>query len=139
MVEVLASEPAAINRPLTDWIPRILFLLLPGFAAVLALLYWRQRKDFLFVDHLVFSLGIHSFAFAAMLIAIVLAQFLDRGLMLLAVLGAIWLYLILAMKRFYRQGWGLTLAKFFLAATVYCAVFLLPAVATIFAFSLMDL
>jgi hypothetical protein len=139
MVEVLASQPAAINRPLIDWIPRILFLLLPGFAAVLALLYWRQRKHFFFVDHLVFSLGIHSFAFAAMLIAIVLAQFLDRGLVLLAVLGAIWLYLILAMKRFYAQGWGRTLAKFFLASTVYCAVFLLPAVAAIFAFSLLDL
>jgi hypothetical protein len=124
MLEVLASEPAAINKPLTDWIPRILFILLPGFAAVLALFYWRQRKNFLFVDHLVFSLSIHSFMFATILIAIVLAQFLDRRLMLLAALGAIWLYLILAMRRFYRQSWGWTIAKFFLVSAVYGIVFL---------------
>jgi hypothetical protein len=139
MLETLATEPAAINRPLTDWIPRILFILLPGFAAVLALFYWRQRKDFLFVDHLVFSLSIHSFMFATILIAIVLAQFLDRGLMLLAALGVIWLYLILAMRRFYRQGWGWTIAKFFLVSAVYGVVFLFPAVTAIFAFSLMNL
>jgi hypothetical protein len=139
VLETLATEPAAINRPLTDWIPRILFLLLPGFAAVLALLYWRQRKDFFFVDHLVFSLGIHSFAFAVILIAIVLAQYLNRGQVLLGVLGAIWLYLVLAMKRFYGQGWGLTLVKFFFVSMVYSTIFLLPAVGLVFAFSLLDL
>jgi len=139
VVETLISEPAAINKPLTDWLPRILFILLPGFAAVLALFYWRQRKNFLFVDHLVFSLNIHSFMFATILIGIGLAQFLDRGLMLLATLGAIWLYLILAMRRFYRQSWGWTIAKFFLVSGVYGAVFLLPAVTAIFAFSVLDL
>ena len=139
MLETLSSEPAAINKPLTDWIPRILFILLPGFAAVLALFYWRQRKDFLFVDHLVFSLNIHSFMFATFLVAIALAQFLDRGLMFLATLGAIWLYLILAMRRFYRQSWGWTIAKFFLVSAVYGVAFLFPAVIAIFAFSLLDL
>jgi hypothetical protein len=139
MMEALASEPAAINRPLTDWIPRVLFILLPAFALVLALFYWRQRKEVFFVDHLVFSLGIHSFVFATILIAIILAQFLDRGLVLLATLGVNWLYLILAMKRFYRQGWGWTLGKFFLVSTVYGIVFLLPAVGGIFAVSLLNL
>ncbi|HET7085233.1 MAG TPA: DUF3667 domain-containing protein [Rhizomicrobium sp.] len=139
MLETVASEPAAINKPLTDWLPRILFILLPGFASVLALFYWRQRKGFFFVDHMVFSLSIHSFMFAAILIAICLAQTLDRTHMLLAVLGAIWLYLILAMRRFYRQGWGMTIAKFFLVSAMYGTVFLLPAVTAIFAVSLMDL
>lgn len=74
-----------------------------------------------------------------MLIAIVLAQFLDRSPVLVAVLGAIWLYQVLAMKRFYRQGWGLALGKFVLVSTVYGTVFLLPAVGAVLAFSLMDL
>lgn len=138
-LEALASEPAAINRPLTDWLPRILFILLPAFALVLALFYVRQGKDFFFVDHLVFSLDLHSFIFAAILIAIILGQFLDRGLVLLVTLCAIWLYLILAMRSFYRQGWGWTLAKFFLVSAVYGIFFLLPAVAGIFAVSLLDL
>ncbi len=139
MLETVASEPAAINKSLIDWIPRILFLLLPGFAAVLALFYWRQRKDFLFVDHLVFSLSIHSFMFATFLVAIALAQYLDRGRMFAAVLAVIWLYLILAMRRFYRQSWGSTVTKFVLVSTVYGVVFLLPALTAILAFSLMDL
>ena len=139
MAETLASEPAAINRPLTDWIPRILFILLPGFAAVLALFYWRQRRDFFFVDHLVFSLVIHSFIFATLLIAIILAQFWDRGLTLQALLYVNWLYMVLAMRRFYRQGWGWTVTKFALVSAVYGAVFLLPAVGTILSFRLLDL
>jgi hypothetical protein len=139
VAEILASEPAAINRPLTDWIPRILFILLPGFAFVLALFYWRQRRDFFFVDHLVFSLSIHSFMFATFLVAIALAQYLNGGRMFMIAVGAIWVYLILAMRRFYRQSWGWTVTKFVLVSMVYGIVFLLPAVTAIFAFTLMDL
>ena len=139
MLETVASEPTAINKPLIDWIPRILFLLLPGFAAVLALFYWRQRKDFLFVDHLVFSLSIHSFMFATFLVAIGLAQYLDGGRIFAVMLAAIWLYLILAMRRFYRQSWGWTVTKFVLVSMVYGVVFLFPALTAILALSLMDL
>jgi hypothetical protein len=59
--------------------------------------------------------------------------------LLVAVLGAIWLYQVLAMKRFYRQGWVLALGKFVLVSTVYGTVFLLPAVGAVLAISLMDL
>jgi hypothetical protein len=139
MLETVASNPAAINKPLTDWVPRVLFILLPGFAVVLTLFYWRQRRDFFFVDHLVFSLSIHSFMFVTFLVAIALAQYLDRAKMFAAMLAVIWLYLILAMRRFYRQSWGRTVIKFVLVSTVYCVVFLFPALTAIFAFSLMDL
>jgi hypothetical protein len=139
MLETIASEPAAINKPLMDWIPRILFLLLPGFAVVLALFYWRQSKDFLFVDHLVLSLNIHSFMFATFLVAIGLAQIFGRGLMFDATLGVLWLYMILAMKRFYRQSWGWTIVKSCLVSAVYGVVFLLPAITAIFAITLIDL
>ena len=54
----LAADPAALNGPLTTWIPRILFLLMPLYALLLALFYIRQRKTFLlrrspdlFADH----------------------------------------------------------------------------------------
>src|SRR5258706_6352670 len=59
----LASNPAALNGPLTDWLPRALFLLLPLYALLLALFHLRRRKDFYLVDHLVFSLSIHTFTF----------------------------------------------------------------------------
>ena len=38
----LQADPAALNGPLTEWLPRILFVLLPLFAMVMALFYFRQ-------------------------------------------------------------------------------------------------
>src|SRR5581483_2160019 len=135
----LMDEPAAINKPLTDWIPRVLFILLPAYALVLALFHWRRRKDYFFVDHLVFSLTLHGFAFIALLIAIIVAQFFARSVLPAITLGAIAIYGILAMKRFYRQGWSGTIWKFLLVSAVYGLFFLLPAVAAIFVLSLRNL
>jgi len=139
LLEVLMDEPAAINKVLMDWIPRVLFILLPGYALVLALFHWRRRKDYFFVDHLVFSLSVHSFVFLVLLIAIMLAQFFARSALPVITLGVIALYVVLAMKRFYRQGWGRTIWKFLLVSSVYGLFFLLPAVAAIFGLSLANL
>ena len=127
VLESLATDPSAINGPLTEWIPRVLFILLPLFAVSLAVFYWRQRADFYFVDHLVFSLNIFSFAFVAILLAIVLAQFLAGGKVVSIVFCAICLNLLLAMKRFYRQSWGWTAAKFTLVSLISAVFFAGPA------------
>ena len=47
VLQTLAVDPAAINGPMTEWIPRVLFVLLPVFAMVLAVFYWRQRRTFI--------------------------------------------------------------------------------------------
>jgi hypothetical protein len=123
----LATDPAAMNGPLTTWIPRALFLLLPAFALVLAAFYWRQRRRFFFVDHLTFSLNLHSFAFAALIVAAMTAQVVPAvyvGWMLLIAIGA---YLLLAIRRFYRQSWTMTALKFLAVTGIYTAFFLLPA------------
>ena len=98
------ADPATLNATMTEWIPRILFLLLPLFALLLALFYWRQRKTFYFVDHLVFSLNFHSLGFVLLLAGALAAQFLP-GVPALVV-AALALYLLLAMHRVYGQGWG---------------------------------
>jgi hypothetical protein len=93
--------------------PKLMFLLLPGFAALLALLYLRQRRHF--VEHLVFGLHLHAFAFLLM------------GLCLLSPTPWVWpgallvagFYLYLALRRVYGQGRGKTLAKFTGLVLVY--------------------
>jgi hypothetical protein len=127
VLEGLASDPTAVNGPLTEWIPRVLFVLLPVFAMILGLFYWRQRKDFYFVDHMVFSLNMHSFGFAMILVAIILTRLISGGIAAQIALYAIALYLFLAMKRFYRQGWVWTAIKFLAVSFVYGALFLAPA------------
>jgi hypothetical protein len=139
MLRTLAVNPTAINGPLTEWIPRVLFVLLPVFAVVLALFYWRQRNDYYFVDHLVFSLNMHSFAFAMILVAVILGRVITGGAAAEIALLAIAFYLFLAMKRFYRQGWVWTAVKFALVSFVYGAFFLAPALLGILLASLLNI
>jgi len=128
-IEKLSSDPAALNGPLTTWIPRVFFLLLPLFAALLALFYVRQRKQFYFVDHLVFSLSVHSFVFAILIVAIGAAQLLSGGVVAEIIFLSIGVYQFIALKRFYRQGWIITTVKFAAISFIYAAFVLAPALA----------
>jgi hypothetical protein len=125
----LAANPAALNEPLTNWIPRVLFLLLPLYALLLAVFYWRQRKDYYLVDHLIFSLTIHSFTFVMLIVAAGLAQILSGEMVAWLVFAAIAIYIFIAMKRFYRQGWIITSVKFLTVSFIYTCFFLIPALA----------
>ena len=87
----------------------------------------RQRAAFYFVDHLVFSLNAFSFGFATILLGIGLAQFIGGGHAVFITISVIFLHILLAMKRFYRQGWGWTVAKFVLVSFSYGMIFLGPA------------
>jgi hypothetical protein len=132
--EKLANDPGALNGAITTWIPRVLFALLPLFAVLLAVFYWRQRQ-FFFVDHLVFSLSFHSFVFLLLLLAALAAQTLPGGAVAWAVFLAVPAYLLLALRRLYRQSWGWTAVKFSAIAIIYTLFFLLPAFAAIVSLS----
>ncbi|GAA0534307.1 hypothetical protein FHS83_003043 [Rhizomicrobium palustre] len=126
-LERLKDSPAALNDPLTTWIPRILFVLLPLFAILLAIFYRRQRKHFLFVDHLVFSLTMHSFVFVVLIGAALAAQVMSAHWVARLTLGVLALYLFLSLKVFYGQGWVKTGLKFTGIAFIYAVFFLVPA------------
>lgn len=91
---------------------KVLFYLLPIFALLLKLLY--VRRDFFYSEHLVFSIYYYNFFYLAgslqMLVNLVPA--LDWA----GTLIGFWIffYLLFAMKRMYKQGWGKTISKFFL-------------------------
>ena len=138
-VDALETDPAAINGPLTKWIPRVLFLLLPLYALVLALFYWRQRKSYYFVDHLVFSMNTHSFVFLAILLGIALSQVVERERAGWLTFAAIGLYIFLGMKRFYHQGWLWTFAKFGGVSFVYMVFILAPALIVALVVSILGL
>ena len=137
-LDALATNSAAVNGPLTAWIPRVLFVLVPLYALLLTVFYCRQRKCFFFVDHLVFSLNVHSFVFVAILAGVGVAQLISGELTALAVLVAINLYILLAIKRFYQQSWSWTLAKFAGVSSVYAVFFLFPAIVAIIVFSVLQ-
>ena len=135
-IDRLAADPAALNSQLTTWIPRVLFLLLPLYALLLALFYIRLRKQYYFVDHLIFSLNIHTFVFVVLLAAIGIAQLVDSETVFLGTLGVIGAFLFIAIKRFYHQGWFWTTVKFVSVSCIYTLFFLLPALVGIVALSI---
>jgi Protein of unknown function (DUF3667) len=123
----LETDPAALNGPLMTWIPRILFFLLPLFALLLVAFYWRRRNDYYFVDHMVFSLSMHTFAFVVLIVAAVAAQLIDETWVAILTAVALAAYLLLSLKRFYRQSWLTTGLKFAGIGIIYPLFFLLPA------------
>ncbi|MDE2075436.1 MAG: hypothetical protein KGJ81_18540, partial [Alphaproteobacteria bacterium] len=122
----LQTDPAALNGTLTAWLPRILFLLLPLFALLLALFYRKRRRELFFVDHLVFSLTLHTFVFVVLIVAAVAAQVLPGDWVAVLTLGGLALYLLLAMKRFYGESWRKSGLKFAGVAGIYTVFVLLP-------------
>ncbi|HET7230316.1 MAG TPA: DUF3667 domain-containing protein [Longimicrobium sp.] len=104
-------------RGYLDHVPQMMFIMLPLFAALLKLLYAGSRR--FYVEHFVFALHLHAFAFTSYLAMIVLRW--------PPLVGALWLwmfvYLYVAMKRVYRQGWVTTAVKYgVLGATYFVAV-----------------
>ena len=98
-------------------VPKMMFFLLPLFAVSLKLLYWRTKR--LYVEHLVFLLHVHAFAF--LILTPLLLTHPDW--LVVSVFLALLVYVVAAMRAVYKQNWGKTLGKFFLLNVGY--VFLL--------------
>lgn len=109
-VEKIMEDPHRINGPLSVWLPRLMLVLVPLLALMLAMVHWRPRVYL--VEHLVFSLHLHTTMFMALTLATAEAA-LTSGRGIGWVLGPAFLvYALLAMKRAYARGWALTAVKF---------------------------
>jgi len=98
----------------------MMFLLMPLAALLLKGVYFRQHRYY--IGHLVFTVHIHCFVFVVLTLVNLLAWVpWQRGLG-----SALWLvaagYFVVALHRFYEQGWGRTLAKSLLLGATYLLV-----------------
>ncbi|MFN3959647.1 MAG: DUF3667 domain-containing protein [Parvularculaceae bacterium] len=96
------ENPQAFNASLNDWLPRVMFLMTPALALILAL--FLRGRDALIFDHLVFALYAHAAAFAIIGLAVIAAQ-LRLPHVFAAASIALALYFIVAIKRGYGRGW----------------------------------
>ena len=113
-------------QTLRDNIPTMMLACVPLFAFVLKALYIRQRRYY--VEHLVYALHIHTFAY----VAVVVITLISMGTM--QVLPAVqpFLVFILSMaaavqvfrsiRRVYKQGWIKTTLKFAVGSVAYLFV-----------------
>ena len=105
----------------------MMLLMMPLMAVVLKVLYWRRR--FLFYEHLVFSFHTHTFLFLLLSFLLTLRKAVNFDAWFLAMVGVA-VYLLISMKRFYRQAWGRTVLKFAVANALYFVIFILALAGT---------
>jgi hypothetical protein len=124
-IERLKDEPDLYVRALLGSIPTALFVLMPLFALLLKLAYVFKRR--LYMEHLIVALHSHAFLCLALLLLFLLSAARDAFPALLVparivvIALAVWmpLYLLLMQKRVYRQGWPMTLLKYFVLGVCY--------------------
>jgi hypothetical protein len=96
------EHPERVNGDINDWLARLIFLMAPILALLLALFI--RGKDALLFDHLVLSLYMHAAGFAAVGLGLLAAMAKVPHAAPVAA-GAIGLYFVIALKRAYRRGW----------------------------------
>jgi Protein of unknown function (DUF3667) len=117
-------------------LPYMMLCCIPLFALVLKVLYLRKRM--FYIDHLIYALHIHSFAYLAIISIVLITIGLNReipGTLSGWIIATLWVafatQIFLSIRRVYRQGWFFTIFKFFLGGFVYLMV-LAVALATTF-------
>ncbi|HEX6693952.1 MAG TPA: DUF3667 domain-containing protein [Longimicrobiales bacterium] len=120
---VLSKNPDEFRERLKEYMlrrtPTMMFVLLPVFALIMKLFYWRRY----YAEHFIYSLHTHAFAFM-IFTALALLPDAGAGGVLSKVLFA-WLmvYPLIALRRVYAQGWMLTFVKYLVVGSIYVVVF----------------
>ena len=117
----LMHDPDAFFERIIGNLSIAMFFLLPVYALMLAVLYWRQKRYY--IEHLVFGMHVHSFLF------IIVTLMLIASITLMGATGQGWIqgilglmvvaYPIIALRRFYGNGWFVTLFKAFVLGILY--------------------
>ncbi len=118
-VNLMVANPAVFNEEINTWLPRVMFLMAPVLALIMALFI--RGRDALLFDHLVLSLYSHAAAFAIIGLAIILGQFGVPYVFPVAMAG-LGVYFITALKRAYKRGWVKTIYSSAFASLIYLVV-----------------
>ena len=124
-LRVYQARDGEIKSYLMGNISMVLLLFQPFFALLLKLFYIR-RKAFFYIEHLVFSLYFHAFILLLVILLFTLSFLVDLDFVVLLLMLSAFIYLILALKRFYMQSYGKTIFKGFLISGIYLLI-LFPA------------
>jgi hypothetical protein len=119
-------------------LPYMMLCCIPLFAFVLNILYVRRR--IFYIDHLIYALHIHTFAYTGIMLIVLATIGLNRltpGPMAGWLIALLWIafvtQILLSIRYVYRQGWFFSIFKFFFGGFVYLMVLVLALAATFFA------
>lgn len=120
----IAHDPSVIPRRLLANMPIAMFCLLPFLGLILAVFHLRKKR--FYVEHLVFAIHIQTFTFLVYAIALLLPDEGLGGLIRAGCLLVPYPYFVIALRRYYENGWLLTVVKS-VAMYVLYSMALLPA------------
>ena len=128
MLDSYTSPDSTESSVLSAYYPKLMFVLLPVFTLILQLLF---RGTF-YLSNLIFAIHIHCFVYLIYILSLPfhildLMPLPNSVMMVLSVIAAPILfylcgYLLLAMKRFYREHWAKILLKLVLFLSAYLIV-----------------
>lgn len=130
------SKGRLFLKSLIDNLPWMMVACVPLFAFVLKILYIFRRVHY--VDHLIYAMHVHSFAYLATLAIWAIGHGVSKAyppmlpLVLFALISVVVIQIFLSIRKVYRQGWIMTVFKFFLGGFVYFFVLLIGLGATTF-------
>ena len=118
-------------------LPYMMLCCIPLFALVLKMLY--VRRHIFYIDHLIYALHIHTFAYTGIMLIVLATIGLNRvipGPIAGWTIALLWIaflvQIFLSIRRVYRQGWFISIFKFFFGGFVYLIVLVLALAATFF-------
>ena len=114
------ADPIKLNAPLNLWLPRLMLVLVPVFALLLAVMHWVPRVYL--AEHLVFSVHVHTVVFVALSLTAIAVAMVGASDFLWGVWLILMVYLWMAMYRVYGRSWWLTTLKFGVLLFVYSIV-----------------
>ena len=110
------ERPGSFFKSLISRLPFAIFFFLPLFSLVIWLIYIRKKYNY--TDHLVFSFHIQSLLFILLIISFIVDSIFNFFSIWFFIL-VFTIYLFLAMKKFYKQGYFKTLLKFLILNSVF--------------------
>src|SRR5438067_2469152 len=118
-------------------LPYMMLCCIPLFAFVLKILY--IRRHIFYIDHLVYALHIHTFAYTGVML-IVLATIgrnqMAPGTITGSIIALLWItfaaQIFLSIRRVYRQGWFISIFKFLFGGFAYLIVLVSALAVTFF-------
>ncbi len=118
-------------------LPYMMLCCIPLFAFVLKVLYLRRR--IFYIDHLIYALHIHTFAYVGIMLVVLATIALNRvvpGPIAGWIIALLWIAFVvqifLSIRRVYRQGWFITIFKFLFGGLAYLIVIGAALAATFF-------
>lgn len=125
------AEPEKAQSVLFHNFPRALFLLLPVFALLLQVAFFDKKRYF--IEHLVFSLHTHTFAFLVFLGMWAAAWLPGKATLVLdlLLLGTLPVHLAVGLRRRYDLGWPRALASLAVLGAAYGIILLAALLATV--------